>query len=157
MARATSIPWEMGRPSPCIRVVGTCANITVKNCKFYHVASAVVASLHPESDDNRPISDVMDNILITDNDIQHSERGGTIAVLGDSQRTPGAAYGQLKHVEVLRNRLIDTGFRCGYSPVDLNPGHPRRSARNLRNRRQHRGHQFWQRDSHHRRQEQRQP
>jgi len=28
----------------------------------------------------------------------------------------GAAYGQLKHVEVMRNRVVDTGFRCGYSP-----------------------------------------
>jgi hypothetical protein len=105
-----------GSPSPCIRILGTCANITVKNCKFYHIANAVVATLHPDCDANRPISGVMDNILISDNDIQHSERGGTIAVLGDCQRTKDAAYGQLKHVEVLRNRLIDTGFRCGYSP-----------------------------------------
>jgi hypothetical protein len=105
-----------GSPSPCVRILGTCANITVENCKFYHVAGAVVASLHPDCDANRPIDSVMDNILVSDNDIQHSERGGTIALLGDSQRVPGAAYGQLKHVEVLRNRLIHTGFRCGYSP-----------------------------------------
>ena len=36
--------------------------------------------------------------------------------MGDSQKAKGSAYGQLKHVEVLRNRVVDTGFRCGYSP-----------------------------------------
>jgi len=105
-----------GSPSPCVRLIGSCANITVQNCKFYHVANAVVASLHPDGTTNRPLRGVMDNIVIRDNDIEHSERGGTIAVLGDSQRTPGAAYGQLQRVQVLRNRVIDTGFRCGYSP-----------------------------------------
>ena len=58
----------------------------------------------------------MDNIIVTDNDIQHAERGGAICLSGGSQRAKGAAYGQLKHVEVLRNRVVDTGFRHGYSP-----------------------------------------
>ena len=107
-----------GGPSPCIRVVGNCSNITVKNCKFYHVASAVVTSLRPDND-GTPLPDksnVMDNIIICDNDVQHSERGGTISLLGGSQKAVGDPYGQLKHVEILRNRVVDTGFRCGYSP-----------------------------------------
>ena len=33
-----------GVPSPCVRVIGNCTNITVNNCKFYYVANAVVAS-----------------------------------------------------------------------------------------------------------------
>ncbi len=105
-----------GSPSPCIRVLGNCANITVKNCKFYHVASAVVTSLRPDGDGGPSNDKKMDNILVTDNDIQHSERGGTISIMGDSQKAPGSPYGQLGHVEVMRNRVYDTGFRCGYSP-----------------------------------------
>ncbi len=105
-----------GGPSPCVRVLGNCTNLTVKNCKFYHVANAIVTTLRADGD-NAPTNDkVMDNIIITDNDILHSERGGTISINGDSQRAKGAAYGQLKHVEILRNRVVDTGFRCGYSP-----------------------------------------
>jgi hypothetical protein len=53
---------------------------------------------------------------VSDNDIQHAERGGAISLSGASQRTRGAAYGRLKHAEVLRNRVLDTGFRHGYSP-----------------------------------------
>jgi hypothetical protein len=105
-----------GSPAPCIRLLGNCANITVQNCKFYHVASAVVSSLRPDGDGGPSNDKAMDNIIVSDNDIQHSERGGTISLMGDSQKATGAAYGRLGHVEVMRNRLIDTGFRCGYSP-----------------------------------------
>ncbi len=104
-----------GSPSPCVRIIGNCANITVKNCKFEHVANAVVATLKPDGD-IRPTTNVLDNIIISDNDVHHSERGGTILLSGGSQKTEGAAYGQLKRVEVMRNRVVDTGFRCGYSP-----------------------------------------
>ena len=104
-----------GSPSPCVRILGNCANITVKNCKFNHVANAIVACLRPDGDIG-PTHNVLDNIIVSDNDIQHSDRGGTIWLRGDSQKTKGVAYGQLKHAEVMRNRVIDTGFRCGYSP-----------------------------------------
>ena len=76
----------------------------------------MVASLRADGDGGPSNDKMMDNIIITDNDIQHSERGGTISIMGDSQKAPGAAYGRLKHVEVLRNRVFDTGFRPGYSP-----------------------------------------
>ncbi|MEA3197313.1 MAG: hypothetical protein QOF32_1365, partial [Gammaproteobacteria bacterium] len=105
-----------GSPAPCIRLLGNCANITVKNCKFIHVAGAVVSSLRPDGDGGPTNDKAMDNIIVCDNDIQHSERAGTISLMGDSQKGPGAAYGRLGHVEVLRNRVVDTGFRCGYSP-----------------------------------------
>ncbi|HZK82456.1 MAG TPA: hypothetical protein VFC46_15345, partial [Humisphaera sp.] len=87
----------------------------MKNCKFQHVANAIVACLLPDGD-RSPTSNVLDNIIVSDNDIHHSERGGTIWLRGDSQKTKGVAYGQLKHAEVMRNRVVDTGFRCGYSP-----------------------------------------
>lgn len=105
-----------GSPAPCVRILGNCANITVHNCKFYHVASAVVSSLRRDGDGGPSNDKVMDNIIVRDNDIEHSERGGTISLMGDSQKAAGADYGQLGHVEVMRNRVIDTGFRCGYSP-----------------------------------------
>jgi hypothetical protein len=105
-----------GSPAPCIRLLGNCANITVKNCKFYHVAGAVASSLRADGDGGPSNNKAMDNIIVSDNDIQHSERGGTILIMGDSQKAPGAAYGRLGRVEVMRNRVVDTGFRCGYSP-----------------------------------------
>ena len=109
--------WTVGNgsPSPCVRMIGNCTNITVKNCNFYYVANAVLASPHPEGEGG-PTNDLLDNIIVSDNDIRHAERSGTVSLSGDSQRAKGAAYGQLKRVEVLRNRVIDTGFRHGYSP-----------------------------------------
>ncbi len=141
-----------GSPAPCIRLLGNCANITVKNCKFYHVASAVVSSLRPDGDGGPSNDKVMDNIIVSDDDIQHSERAGTISLMGDSQKAPAAAYGRLGHVEVMRNRVFDTGFRCGYSPWSSIPAISVSYAGNVRGCRQYRRHQFWQRHHHVRRQ-----
>ena len=99
---------------PCISILASGANITVKNCTFAYVSGAVSASIHPINggahQDGAP-SGVLDNIRVCDNDIQHVEKAGAIYVSGASSR--GANDGQLKHVEVLRNRLVDTGFRHG--------------------------------------------
>jgi concanavalin A-like lectin/glucanase superfamily protein len=119
--------------SPCVRVVGNCANITVQNCTFTHVANAVAAFPRPNDEkaqgawsatywwrgspetackDFGPFAnDVMDNIIISDNDVLHAERAGAIFVAGSSESIPGAGFGKLKHVEVMRNRVVDTGFR----------------------------------------------
>ncbi|MGD0093654.1 MAG: LamG-like jellyroll fold domain-containing protein, partial [Planctomycetota bacterium] len=107
--------WTVGNgsPAPCIRVVGNCSNITVKNCKFYHVAAAFDAGPR-HSIEGGPANEVLDNIRFTDNDIQHASRAETIAIYGGSQKKKGDPYAQLKHVEVLRNRVVDTGFRHGY-------------------------------------------
>ena len=43
--------------------------------------------------------DVMDNIIVSDNDIQHAEKYGTIYLTGASERSKGAPFGRLKHVE----------------------------------------------------------
>jgi hypothetical protein len=115
-------PRQIG-VSPCVRIVGNCANITVKNCKFYYVADAVVAFPRPEnqggvydvySKEIGPFAnDVMDNIVVSDNDIQHSELEGAIFMIGAGSHSKDGAHGQLKHVAVMRNRVVDTGFRPG--------------------------------------------
>lgn len=109
--------------SPCVRIVGNCRSIAVKNCRFHDVAGAVTAFPRPENEGGPygiyskeigPFADdVMDNILVTDNDVLRSELSSTIYLTGASQDKPGAASGRLKHVEVLRNRVVDTGFRHG--------------------------------------------
>ena len=107
--------WTVGNgsPAPCIRVVGNCSNITVKNCKFYHVAAAFDAGPR-HGVEGGPANESLDNIRFTDNDIRHASRAETIAIHGGSQAKKGDPCGQLKHVEVLRNRVVDTGFRHGY-------------------------------------------
>jgi len=107
--------WTVGNgsPAPCIRVVGNCSNITVKNCKFYHVAAAFDAGPR-HGVEGGPANELLDNIRFIDNDIHHASRAETIAIHGGSQAKKGDPCGQLKHVEVLRNRVVDTGFRHGY-------------------------------------------
>lgn len=102
-----------GSPTPCIAIFGSCSNITIKNCRFYYVGNAIFAR-SPIDDKGNTASAVMDNIIISDNDVQHAERGGAITLLGGSAAVEGASYCQLKHADVLRNKVIDTGFRHGY-------------------------------------------
>ena len=103
--------WPSGA-SPCVRITGNCANVTVSNCRFYYVADAVTACPRP-GDEGGPANDVIDNIIVSDNDIQNAEKGGAIHLAGAGQGVGGGPSGLLKHAEVLRNRLIDTGFRHG--------------------------------------------
>ena len=105
------VPSNYG--GPCVSILGNCSNITVKNCAFYYVSGAVSASFsghHPEGHSGN----VLDNIIVSDNDIQHVEKSGAIYLYGVESRGPGRD--QLKHVEVMRNRLFDTGFRHGTVP-----------------------------------------
>ena len=102
--------------SPCIRITGSSSNITVRHCKFYYVAGAIAACPKTFYDQAGSPAGVMDNIIVSDNDIQHVEMGGAVSIIGENAKTKGATYCQLKHVEVLRNRVIDTGFRHGTKP-----------------------------------------
>ena len=114
-----------GSPSPCVRLLGNCANITVKNCKFYHVANAVVASLRPDGDGGPTNDKVMDNIIVSDNDIQHSERGGTISLV---RRQPENQRRRLRPTQTCRG---DAQPRHRYRlPLRLQPMvlHPRHLA-----------------------------
>ncbi len=112
-----SAAWgEGGAASPCVEIVGNCANITVKNCKFYDVADAIrvappVSDVQPETTPGE-----IENIIVDDNDLRDVELGGAIAIVGESALTEGAPFCSLKHVEVLRNRIVNSGFRHGVSP-----------------------------------------
>lgn len=119
--------------SPCVRIVGNCADIAVRNCTFTHVANAVVAFPRPNDEKVEPAwsatywwrgspetaagdigpfaDDVMDGIYITDNDVLHAERAGAIFAAGGSETIEGAGFGRLGRLEILRNRVVHTGFR----------------------------------------------
>ena len=104
--------------SPCVSILGNCSNITVKNCHFSHVANAVSASIYPTGGGEQlidPPPHTLDNIIVSDNDIKHVSKSGAIYLNGTNQIHKGATYGRLKHAEVMRNRLFNTGFRHGTS------------------------------------------
>jgi len=119
-------PWYVGGGA-MVRILGTCDNITVRHCRFYDVVSAVIAFPRPggvnmaaelRSKDIGPFAnDVMNTISICDNDVRNSSFEGAIWVQGESEREPGEGYGVLKRVEVLRNRVANSGFRPGKSPT----------------------------------------
>jgi len=111
------------KPGPCILVIGDCANITVNNNAFYHVVDAVEARLRRVGEGGSK-GQVMDNIIISDNDIAHASGAGVIAILGadfHAIHPPKTEYGDLRHVEVLRNRLFHTGFRGALARWDSLP------------------------------------
>lgn len=96
----------------CILVVGNCSNITVVNNGFYDVADAVEARLHATG--RGPKDQVMDNIVIRDNDVRNASGAGVISIMGAHYHPifpKDANYGRLLNVEVMRNRLVNTGFR----------------------------------------------
>jgi hypothetical protein len=123
-------PYQVGA-SPCVRIVGNCANVTVKNCKFQFVAGAVAAFPRPgerepeDGDIAKEVgafaNDVMDNIVISDNDLLHVEKACAIIVAGNSGKQPTTLYGRLLHAEVLRNRIVDAGFRADSGPTTSIP------------------------------------
>jgi concanavalin A-like lectin/glucanase superfamily protein len=113
--------------SPMVRAVGNCNDIKVHHCTFHNVMNAVVAFPRPsgvggpaqasERDIGKFANDVMDNIVITDNDVLNNDMMGAIWVEGCSERTLGQGYGVVKHVEVMRNRVVNSGFRPGKRPT----------------------------------------
>ncbi len=113
-------PWQIWT-SPMVRAVGNCSHITVRNCTFHDVINAVVCFPRPQNID-RPWTkelgkfnnDVMTDIAITDNDVCNSSGIGSIWCVG-------SAVGVLKRVRVMRNRVINTGFRPGKSPTTCIP------------------------------------
>ncbi len=104
--------WPI-EPSPSVRIMDDCSNITVKNCNFFYVANAITACPSAFIIKGGSSGELLDNIIVSDNDIQHAEMAGTILITGESERAKGVSYCKLKHTEVLRNRVIDTGFRHG--------------------------------------------
>ena len=107
-------PSNFGAPS--VVILGDANRITVRNCVFRNVAGAVSASPYATGGGEQLIdtaATVQDDIIVSDNDIAHVEKGGAIYINGSNQRNEGATYARLVHVEVLRNKVSDTGFRHG--------------------------------------------
>ncbi len=99
--------WPIPDVDPaCVRVLGSCEDIRVSNCRFEHVVMAV-----------RAVADgLMDGIAITDNEILHTDYGAIDLAHGGGREESG---GELRRVEVLRNRLYDIGLR----PMRAHHGH----------------------------------
>ena len=112
--------------SPGVRIVGSCSNITVRQCRFYNVMNAVVAFTRPYgnpifSEKMEPncgafADDVLDHIVITDNDVRDNDMAGAIWVEGNCEEQSGRKYGILKQASVLRNRVVNSGARSGKAP-----------------------------------------
>ncbi|MCS7048459.1 MAG: LamG domain-containing protein [Verrucomicrobiae bacterium] len=123
-------PWYISA-SPGVRIVGNCRRITVRHCKFYDVMNAVVAFPRPTgvggpAEASIPncgpfADDVMEDIVICDNDVRNVDMAGAIWVQGNSETRPGEKYGVLRGVTVLRNRVINSGYRPGKSPTSQIP------------------------------------
>ncbi len=110
------------RPSHCVLIVGNCSNISVRNNAFYYVADAIEARLNRVHEGGSK-GQVMDQIIISDNDIRDASGAGIVSILADYHRIHPAEteYGYLRHVEVMRNRLINTGFRGARARWDSLP------------------------------------
>lgn len=110
-----------------VQLIGDCRGIRVANCRFLHVPGAVQGSprispdmLNPPYADlkAKTTRDLMEEIEITDNDIDHADAvaielqdGG--AFYGRKDET--LLIGDLGRVRILRNRVHDVVFRNGFS------------------------------------------
>jgi hypothetical protein len=111
------------RSSPCIRIVGNGSDILVKNNRFLYVADAVEARLR-RVHEGGSAGQVMDRIFIIDNDVRDASGAGIIQILGadfHAIHPSDTEYRKLLHVEVMRNRLINTGFRGSLARWDSLP------------------------------------
>ncbi|NLF40237.1 LamG domain-containing protein, partial [bacterium] len=119
-------PAVYGR-AVAVRLMGDCRGIRVANCRFLHVPGAVQGSPRISPDMlNWPYADLkakttrdlMDEIEITDNDIDHADAvaielqdGGA----GYGRKNDELLIGELGRVHILRNRVHDAVFRNGAS------------------------------------------
>ncbi len=128
-------PWHIGA-GPMVRVIGNCEDITIRNNRFYDVISSAIAFPRPSGGDQGAArafqlvignfaDDFMTDIFITDNDIRNNSAHTAIKVVGNSQRGgerwEDAGYGVLKHAKIMRNRVVNSGFRPGKSPTTSIP------------------------------------
>jgi len=112
-----------------VRLVGSCRNVRVANCRFEHLVSAVTAFTRPSpnnaiyfttneaTDDDRmfepPLGDVMDQITISDCEILNTDDSAILFRDGPvtGSVTPESWVSELKRVRILRNRLYNIGMR----------------------------------------------
>ncbi|HEV7298278.1 MAG TPA: LamG-like jellyroll fold domain-containing protein [Tepidisphaeraceae bacterium] len=94
--------WAMPEIDPAgVKILGNCNDITVANCSFEHVPQPIWAKAIGEGD-------TLDNLNVTDNDIAHTDYGGIEITSGGGREKP---TGVLNRVNVLRNRMFETGMR----------------------------------------------
>lgn len=100
-----------------INIKGNCKNIFITNCKFDHITNNAVSF---ECDDDE---DVMDSIWVSDNDF-FEVKSSAIRIIGRSKNNT-ASYipgGELKHLDLLRNRVVNVGYRHVGTPWSNVPG-----------------------------------
>lgn len=100
-----------------VSVSGNVKDVVIKNCVFDHLGSSgIVFSCNKEGD-------VMDSIVIADNDMNMVN---TIAIRieGESRYYDEKDWylkGELRHVDILRNRIRETGLRSNDGPYSNVP------------------------------------
>ena len=94
-----NVMWQDSKST--ILVEGNCSDIVIKNCNFHHISNNALEFKCKTS------TDIMDSISITDNDF-YEVKSSAIRISG---RSSNKDNGDLRHVEVLRNMVRQTGFR----------------------------------------------
>ena len=117
LKEAYSYPSHLRAPA-AIRIIGDSSNITIANCKFYHVEAGIIGFPHStESIENRNSTDpaFMNNILVSDCDIRHADRRG-IQFVEQATAKPyddvEISAGQIGKINILRNNLFDLTSRA---------------------------------------------
>ena len=118
-------PPVMADPT-CVRLVGSCNDVLVANCRFDHTVSAIAGftrhskfhmGFYFKDKDlaTGPFTDVMSGIVVRDCDISHTDdsavqfRDGPLA----GQPTPPEHISSLVRIDILRNRFFNIAMR-GY-------------------------------------------
>lgn len=95
----------------CIRLVGPGKDIRISNCLFEHIN-------RPVRIDARDRGNEVDRVIVSDNEILHTDHGGISIVDGFRWGHALPGMGRLYDVKVLRNRL----FRIGLRPTRYEQG-----------------------------------
>jgi hypothetical protein len=88
----------------CIRLVGGGKDIRVSNCLFEHIN-------RPLGLDARDRGNQIDQVVISDNEISHTDHGGISVMDGNRWGHALPGMGRLYDVKVLRNKLYKIGLR----------------------------------------------
>ncbi|MFP4357941.1 MAG: right-handed parallel beta-helix repeat-containing protein, partial [Puniceicoccaceae bacterium] len=92
-----------------VSVSGNASDITVRHCLFENVArNAFKATLGMSRQE--PSTEELTNIVVRDNDFRNIWESG-ISISDGSGGSLHHPYGRLRHAEILRNRLVNLGFR----------------------------------------------
>jgi len=104
--RLDGVPYADGTDldPACIRLLGSGQDIRVANCVFEHVNTGVRMKAIGRGD-------AIDRVVISDNEVRFTDRGGFIVEDGSAWGEVLRASGVLHDVKVLRNSLRQIGLR----------------------------------------------